>query len=233
MPDLPNPLPKPDALRRPEAPPIRPPVDPFNDPLNFPDHRLQAQQGKTGTPGEKSEKPASGLSSLDATHAFGSVMFSGVGRGIFVVLVCILAFGLTESCHRISLIDDGWRANGFRGAFNALLACPGALFGAPYSWMSSVGSGLTRPLTVPYFGTVLVGVILGLRSEIPFAKLALFYALLTAVYAATYFHMSNPLSLLLWFAILAGIVWLYRWYWRQQITLEDEPSGVDEENTDG
>lgn len=254
MPDLPK-LPKPDlsripeAFRQREAPklpetpklaaalpkpdtewrPVAPPVDRFNDPFNPveppPPPPLDLGQ-------EKPAKPESGLSSLDAAHAFGSVLFSGFGRAIFVVFCCMLPFGFSEAFYRISLLDDGWRANGLRGVWDQLIASPGAIFLAPGNWMAALGNSIFEPFGVPYMMLFLVGMILAVRSEIHLVKLATFYALLSALFAALHFKMTNPVSLLGWLAMLAGIVWLYRWYWRQQITLEEEPSRVDEEDND-
>ena len=230
MPEQPQLPPLPDALRRSEAPaPPSPKVDFLNDPFN-PD---PAQPEKTARPDgeekEKVEQAPSGLSQLDAPHVFASILFSGVGRAAAVILVCILTFGLTDACYRVSLVFEGWRNGGFSGFIGAIFAAPGAIFAAPGRWMASLGQGILEPMGVPYLMLFLGGVILAVRSEIHLARLLIFYAFVGAFHAAGFYKLNSyPFSVICWLAVLAGYVWLYRWYWKQQLQVEEEPAGEEE-----
>jgi hypothetical protein len=219
MPDPSTTPPLPDALRqsRPAAP--KPKIDILNDPLN-PDP-VRTPTPEKPKEEELPERPGSGLAEFDAPHAFASVLGSGIGRAAAVVAMCMLAFGFTESCHRVSLIFDGWRAGGFSGLIGAIFAIPGAVFVSPGRWLTSIGQGITDPMGVPYLMLAVGGLILAVRSEIHIVKLLLFYALVSGIHAAAFFKMRNPISLLLWLGVMVGFVWLYRWYWRQQIQIEE------------
>jgi hypothetical protein len=220
MPDQPTPPPLPDALRQSRTAAPQPKIDFLNDPFNPNPAKSPAPEKPEET--EEAERPSSGLAEFDAPHAFASVLGSGIGRAAAVVAMCMLAFGFTEACHRVSLIFDGWRAGGFSGFFGAIFAIPGAVFVSPGRWLTSLGQGITDPLGVPYLMLAVGGLILAVRSEIHIVKLLLFYAMASAIHAAAFFKMRNPISLLLWIGVLWGILWLYRWYWRQQIQIEEE-----------
>jgi len=219
MPDQPTPPPLPDALRqsRPAAP--APKIDILNDPFNPAPAKAPEPEKEES---EEVEQTASGLAEFDAPHAFASVLGSGIGRAMAVVAICMLAFGFTEACHRVSLIFEGWRAGGFSGFFGAIFAIPGAVFVSPGRWFTALGQGITDPLGVPYLMLAVGGLILAVRSEIHIVKLLLFYALVSAIHAAAFFKVKNPISILLWLGVMAGFVWLYRWYWRQQIQIEED-----------
>src|SRR5690606_31640774 len=111
---------------------------------------------------------------------------------------CMIGFGVTAACHRVSLIFDGWTAGGFGGFFGAIFAIPWSLFTAPGEWFTSLGEGITDPIGVPYLLLFVGGVILAVRSEIHIVNLMIFYVMLSAVHAAAYLKMKNPVSLLLW-----------------------------------
>lgn len=227
MPDGPERPPIPDALRGNRAPKSAPRVDIFNDPFNPPPptDKPKAEEERIA---EEEEKQPSGLAEMDAPHAFASVLGTGIGRAAMIVIICMLSFGVTLACHRVSLIFDGWRSGGFGGFFGAIFAVPGALFSSPGAWFSSLGDGITQPLGAPYLLLFVSGLILAVRSEIHIVKLMLFYAIASGIHAAAYLKMRNPFSLILWIAAMAGLVWLYRWYWKQQIQVEDPPQ-TDEE----
>jgi hypothetical protein len=228
MPEEPRLPPVPDALRanRPAAP--KPPVDIFNDPFNPPPEPAQKPPSSAAEAKEEKEERASGLAEFDAPHAFASVLASGLGRVGAVLLTCMLTFGLTAACYRVSLIPSGWSTGGFRGFFGAIFAVPWSLVTGPGEWFTSLGAGITEPAGVPYLMLFLGGVILAIRSEIHIVRLMLFYAFIGAIHAAAYLKMQNPVSLLLWVGVLAGYIWLYRWYWRQQLQVEEEPEPEEE-----
>lgn len=219
MPDSPLP-PKPDALRGPRPAPASPKIDILHDPFN-PDPAALPPDAKLELPAEETERPATGLAEYDAPHAFASVLATGFGRTAIYILTCMLAFGITSACHRVSLIPQGWREGGFGGFLSAIIAVPGSLLMAPGEWFTSLGNGILEPLGAPYLLLLIGGLILAVRSEIHLVRLMVFYALLGGLHAAAYLKMRNPLSLLLWLGAMAGIVWLYRWYWAQQMQVED------------
>lgn len=227
MPEGPERPPTPDALRRDPAPTSTPRIDIFNDPFH-PDPQKPTPIKDTPKPEESQEaEQKSGLGEMDAPHAFASVLGTGIGRAALIVIACILAYGLTLACFRVSLIFDGWSAGGFSGFIGAIFAVPGALLSAPGSWFYALGDGITTPLGAPYLMLFVGGLILAVRSEIHIVKLMVFYALASGVHAAAYLKMKNPISVILWLGTMAGIIWLYRWYWRQQIQVEEE-TGRDE-----
>ena len=221
MPDQPIPPPLPDAFRQSRSAPPQPKIDILNDPFN-PDPTKAPAPEKTKEV-EKTAKAVSGLAEFDAPHAFASVLASGFGRAAAVMAICMLAFGFTEASHRVSLIFDGWRAGGFGGFFGAIFAIPGAVIASPGRWFTALGQGITDPLGVPYLMLAVGGLILAVRSEINIVKLLLFYAIVSAIHAAAFFKMRNFFSIVLWLGVMVGFVWLYRWYWRQQIQIEEEP----------
>jgi len=224
MPEQPLPLPTPDALRRDRVAPPKPLVDIFNDPFNPPPEAAPARRVLSPEEEEKKkDERDSGLAEFDAPHAFASVLASGLGRVGAIVLICMLTFGLTSACHRVSLIPDGWTTGGFSGFFGAIFAVPWSVFSGPGEWFASLGSGITEAVGVPYLMLFIGGIILAVRSEIHLVKLMLFYAFVGAMHAAGFLKMRNPLSVLLWVGVLAGYIWLYRWYWRQQLQVEEEP----------
>ena len=223
MPDQPITPPKPDALRQSRPVPAQPKIDILNDPFNpDPAKTPQPEKPKEAKEEAETEKAATGLAEFDAPHAFASVLASGFARAAAVVVMCMLAFGFTEACYRVSLIFDGWRAGGFSGFFGAIFAIPGAVFVSPGRWFTALGQGITDPLGVPYLMLAVGGLILAVRSEINIVKLLLFYALVSGIHAAAFFKMRNFFSIVLWLGVMVGFVWLYRWYWRQQIQIEEE-----------
>lgn len=231
MPDEPARPPVPDALRRDPAPVPAPSIDIFKDPFHpDPEPAPAPLPRDPDDPDavEREERPSSGLAEFDAPHAFASMLASGFGRAAGLLLICIVAFGLTSACFRVSLLDDAWQAGGFVGVFKGLFHVPGSLLTAPKEWFVALGDGILQPLGVPYLLLFVGGLILAVRSEIHIIKLLLFYALLSAVHAAAYLRMKNPLSILLWLAVLVGIVWAYRWYWKQQIGIEEETESAEE-----
>ena len=222
MPEAPDLPPVPDSLRANRPAPEKPRVNILNDPFNPPEPVELAQVDESAeSEEEKPEKPASGLAEFDAPHAFASVLTSGFGRVGIILLTCMLTFGLTASCHRVSLIFDNWSTGGFLGVFKSMVSVPGSLLSAPGEWFASLGYGLLEPTGVPYLMLLVGAVILAVRSEIHIVKLMLFYAIVGAIHAAMLFKMKNPISVLLWIGVLAGYIWLYRWYWRPQIQVED------------
>jgi hypothetical protein len=223
MPDQPTTPPLPDAFRQSRPAPPQPKIDILNDPFNPDPAKAPPLSLVREKPEEKeeAEKPVSGLAEFDPAHAFAGVLASGFGRAAAVVVTCMLAFGLTEACHRVSLIFDGWRAGGFSGFFGAIFAIPGAVFVSPGRWFTALGQGITDPFGVPYLMLAVGGLILAVRSEINIVKLLLFYALVSGIHAAAFFKMKNPISVLLWLGVMVGFVWLYRWYWRQQVQVEE------------
>ncbi len=228
MPDASKLPPVPDALRGDRPAPEKPRLDFRNDPFNPPEQPKPIREEPPLAEEEKPERPASGLAEFDAPHAFASVLTSGFGRAAMIILTCILSFGLTEACYRVSLIFDGWSAGGFIGFIKANLSVPGSLLGAPGEWFASLGNGLLEPTGVPYLMLLVGAVILAVRSEIHVVKLMLFYAIVGAIHTALLFKMKNPVSILLWLGTLVGYVWLYRWYWRQQIQVEEVEESSEE-----
>jgi hypothetical protein len=228
MPESPKLPPVPDALRA-DRPVIRnePKIDILHDPFN-PEPVPSAPKAAKPEEENREEQAETGLAEYDAPHAFASVLASGLGRAAAVVLTCIITFGLTLACHRVSLIGEGWHTGGFGGFFGAIFAVPGSIFSAPGAWFTSLGDGILNPLGVPYLLLLVGGLILAVRSEIHLVKLMFFYALVGAVHAAGYLHMRSFISFLLWLGVLAGCVWLYRWYWRQQLQVEEEAESAEE-----
>ena len=163
MPDQPKIPPMPDSLRLSHPVPPQPKIDFLNDPFN-PDPAKTPQPEKPKEE-EEPEQAASGLAEFDAPHAFASVLASGFGRAAAVMAICMLAFGFTEACYRVSLIFDGWRAGGFSGFFGAIFAIPGAVFTSPGHWFTALGQGITDPLGVPYLMLAVGGLILAVRSD--------------------------------------------------------------------
>src|SRR5688572_21200311 len=226
MPDesLPPP-PTPDALRRDRSVSRKPALDFLKDPFNPPPEPEPPRPRPGAADPEKDEEKEeqrSGLAEFDAPHAFASVLASGFGRVGAIVLTCMLTFGLTSACHRVSLIPDGWTTGGFSGFFGAIFAVPWSIFSGPGEWFASLGAGITEPAGVPYLLLVVGALILPIRPEIHIVKLMLFYAFVGALHAAAYLKMKNPVSVVLWIGVLAGYVWLFRWYWRQQLQVEEE-----------
>ena len=213
-----DPLPKPDFLRGEPRRPVEPKVDIWNDPLN-PDPVAGRPPASGETP--KAPPPSHGLGELDVPHAFASVLGSGIGRVAGVILICMLWFGITEACYRVSLLTDGWHSGGFKGFFSAVFDVPAAIFRGPGHWFVAMGDGLTTPSGVPYLLLVVGGIILAVRSEIHVLRLLLFYGLLTAAHTAAYLKMTNVVSLLLLVAAIVGFYRLYRWLWAQQLQDED------------
>ena len=220
-----DPPPIPDALRAGPPPPRKPAVNILADPFNPPPEAARAAQADAkdidAEAERREEKPASGLAEFDAPHAFASVLASGIGRAAALVLTCMITFGLTAACYRVSLIFQGWREGGFSGFVRAILSVPGSIFTAPGEWFVALGNGILEPLGVPYLMLFVGGLILAIRSEIHIVKLMLFYTLLGSIHAAAYLKMKHPISILLWVPVLVGYLWAYRWYWRQQIQVED------------
>jgi hypothetical protein len=221
MADDPKLPPVPDALRGNRPAPAEPKIDIFRDPLNPLDEPAPPKRANAGEEEPAAEVPSRSLAEFDAPHAFASVLGSGIGRAALLVITCMVVFGITEACYRVSLLVAGWQAGGIGGFFRAIFAVPGSLLVAPGHWIASLGGGILKPLGVPYLLLCVGGLILAVRSEINIIKLALFYALLTAVQAAAFMEMKHPISILLWLGMIWGIVWLYRWYWRQQIAIEE------------
>jgi hypothetical protein len=219
-----DPPPIPDALRAGAPAPRKPAVNILADPFNPPPEATHVPKANAEDEPEaksREEKPASGLAEFDAPHAFASVLASGLGRSAALVLTCMITFGLTAACHRVSLLFQGWREGGFSGFFHAVISVPGSVFTAPGEWFVALGNGILEPLGVPYLMLFVGGLILAIRSEIHIVKLMLFYTLLGSIHAAAYLKMKHPISILLWVPLLVGYLWAYRWYWRQQIQVED------------
>lgn len=223
MPEQPDLPPVPDALRENRPARREPKVDIFNDPLNpVEEPPVQKVPDPATDDDEKKEKPASGLADLDAPSAFVSMLASGIGRAIALVLTCMLTFGLTMACYKVSLIFKAWSIGGFKAFVKAIFAVPGSIFTAPWDWFASLGLGILEPLGVPYLLLFVCGLIIAVRSDFDVVKLLFFYAIASAIHAAAFFKLTDhPFSLLLWLGVVAGIIWLNRWYWRQQILVEE------------
>jgi hypothetical protein len=231
MPEAPDPPPPvPDPLRGDRPAPAKPHIDILNDPFNPPPEppRPAREQEPSEESEEENEKASSGLAEFDAPHAFASVLASGLGRVVVIVITCMLTFAFTAACHRVSLIIDGWRVGGLGGFFHAIFDVPASLFTGPGEWFTALGAGITDPVGVPYLLLFVGGIILAVRSEIQIVNLMVFYAFLGAIHAAAYLKMKHPVSIVLWLGLLIGHVWLYRWYWRQQIQVEEEEESSEE-----
>ena len=228
MPEAPDSPPVPDALRGSRPAPKKPRVDILRDPFNPPEPMRLVRDERPADKENQPEEPASGLAEFDAPHAFASVLASGFGRVAMVVITCMLTFGLTMACHRVSLIFDGWSTGGFVSVFKGMFSVPGSLFTAPGEWFSALGTGILDPVGVPYLMLFVGGLILAVRSEIHIVNLMIFYAMLGAIHAAVLLKMKNPLSIVLWLGVLVGYIWLYRWYWRQQIQVEEDAESSEE-----
>ena len=147
------------------------------------------------------------------------------------------AGGRRQSCHALAE-EPGGRFHADARAVGGLATSSGgpamllsamrprdpryAVFASPGRWFTALGQGITDPMGVPYLMLAVGGLILAVRSEINIVKLLLFYALVSGIHAAAFFKMRNFFSVILWLGVMVGFVWLYRWYWRQQIQVEEE-----------